>query len=83
MSQAEILTSTIRTGKFSLDEAGRSRGLAHRSSSTQAGEVVVGVGHSESGRLLAPLSPQAAAVLPVMLALARLQARRALTEQAQ
>ena len=82
MSQAEILTSAIGKGKFSLDEAGCSGGLDHRSSTTQADEVVVGDGHRELGRLSVPLSPQAAAVLPVLLSLARLQARRALAEQA-
>ncbi len=82
MSQAEILTSAIGKGKFSLDGAGCSGGLNHQSSTTQADEVVVGDGHRELERLSAPLSPQAAAVLPVLLSLARLQARRALAEQA-
>ena len=80
MSQAEILTSGVEQGRLAL-KARCSGGLAHLSSSTQPDEVVSSDGCRERGRLVAPLSPQAAAVLPVMLALARLQARRALAEQ--
>ena len=80
MSQAEILTSGVEQGRLAL-KAKCSGGLTHLSSSTQADEVVSGDGCREGGRLVASLSPQAAAVLPVMLALARLQARRALVEQ--
>ncbi len=77
MSQAEISTGEAGQGRLSLDEASCFGGLSYVSASAQADEVASSGGRPERQGL----SPQAAAVLPVMLALARLQARRTLEEQ--
>ena len=79
MSQAEILTDGAEQDRLSIGETGRSGGLAHPPCGRQADDV--GLSYHERDRLSATLSPQVAVVLPLMLALARLQASHEMTEQ--
>ena len=82
MDGARFLTPTDNDGRFGHDEADGLTGVARRPVIAQADGVALEDGPHRRQPSLS-MSPQAAAVLPLMLALARLQARRALTEQAQ
>ena len=81
MDGARFLTQTSKDGRFGHDEVDVLTGVARRPTITQADEVALEDGHDRRQASLS-MSPQAAAVLPLMLALARLQARRALTGSA-
>ena len=77
MPQSKTLTKVPEQGKVALVEVSEPSGVAHLHRGATAAEVLLADGrHRRESRLSASLSPQAAAVLPVMLALARLQARR-------
>ena len=82
MTQYDNLTNESTKGRVAHAQV-RHPGGAHPGHHETAAEVLLADGlHQRAARLSASMSPQAAAVIPLMLALARLQARRAAEHKA-
>ena len=84
MHDARFLTRAMSEGKVTSDEVSSLTDVARQPARAQADlEVLEGGDNRRQAGPPSAMSPQAAAVLPAMIALARLQARRSLAEQDQ